>query len=150
MKTLFLILLFPLLVFCQYHQDTMNVSITIPTDQLVIDQIETLECFFQESAIAGNISLYASMSIEEARTLGGVLDTTYQGSLNYFTYNVTANGNYFNFAVFGLDVNGNEVIHQIGNTVYHLQSGTCGIQRLPLMQDIIHENILIQVQVDFQ
>ena len=104
MKTFILFLLLTVFVCGQYQADTMNVSIVIPADSLVIDQIETLECFFQESVFAGNIGLRDSMSIAEARALGGVLDTTFQGSPDHFTYNVIANGNYFNFAIFGLAI----------------------------------------------
>lgn len=146
MKTLFLILI--LVVFgCGQTVDTMFVDINIPAPQEVIDQIQTLECFYQEDAVASNIGLYTSMPLSEARALGGVLGSTYQGLQTNLELEVTANGNWFNFAVFGLDANGNEVVHQVGFINYHLRSGTCGIQQLPV--GVINESVIIQVNVSF-
>ena len=50
MKTLILVLLLVIAVYGQYQPDTMQVRVTIPAPQEVIDQVVTLECFFQEKS----------------------------------------------------------------------------------------------------
>ena len=149
MKTLFLILLIPVITFCQFQQDTMQITINIPAPQEVIDEIYELRTYIETRPVGQQMFLYSGMPIDEAEALGGVLVQSDSGIVTSFGYGLLANGYSYNVAIFGLDSLEQEVVHQIGYDRYFLR---CGLAygTLPLISDITDHQIYINVQVDFQ
>ena len=153
MKTLFKTLtIFLILVVAacgQYQPDTMNVSISIPAPQEVIDQVDTLRAYIETRPLGSQMYILQGMPLAAAVALGGTDVQLVQGTQFSFGYELPANGYQFHVGVFALDNTGSEVVYSIGEDRYLLRCGVAsGI--LPLIQDITDHVIYLNVTVDFQ
>jgi hypothetical protein len=148
MKTLLAILLLVSIACGQYADTTMNILVTVPAPQGVIDQIDEVRTYIEVRPQGQTMLLYTGMTLAEAEALQGTLvqTTLYGQGIGQV---LPASGEQYNVCVFGLN-QGNEIIHTIGFDRYFLRSGASGVGTLPLLQTITDNDIYIQVNVDFQ
>ena len=148
--TLLTLLLIVFALSAQIYSDAvMNIDITVPAPDEVIDQISEVRCYIETRPEGEVMRLYTGMPLAEAEALGGTLvqTGTYPGVINY---TLPANGYQYNVGVFGLDESGNELVHTVGFDRYFLRCGVSGVGNLPLMQLVTDHDVYIQVNVTFQ
>jgi len=112
-------------------QVNMTVDIEIPVPQEIRNNIETLVAIVDQSPTQGGIRLYQGISYYNASQITTGIDTTFQGIVTNFGYQLAANGNWFTVGAFALDENGNEIEQIVGDKNYHLIGGVAPLQLLP-------------------
>jgi len=146
MKKLLLLLLLPVLLFGQFEPDVMNVNITFPV--MMENLIVGYECYYESRPQGQPMILNSGMTLVEARNLSGGITITSTPD-DSFSYDVIANEYSFNFLVFGLNLDGDEIVHQVGFDRYFLRPDMA-YGTLPLQQSIIDHNVYLNVTVDFE
>ena len=131
---------------CQFQSDTLEIDITLPAmPPEVLAQIHSYQMFLETFSSTQPARLYSGMSFDEARALQFPLVAT--NAAFPYMHILPANGDSVGVAVFGLDVNGREIVYMLDQ--FNRYDIKCGVVKraLPYTPNVVIHDVFIEVNI---